>query len=137
MALAGALGRLLTPQFCGLVRQELADAEPGNTTYRRDLSISFERLADLAMRQGAGQEADQWASRALQIRRQLVREEPGRLDFAVELAYVLYLSASIGESSDAGPALAREARSLLEPFEQLGYVTPRALDLLAWARQEP
>jgi tetratricopeptide (TPR) repeat protein len=116
------------------VRQELADAEPGNTTYRRDLSVSFERLADLANRQGESALADQWVSKALEIRRQLVRDEPGRLDFAEELAYTLYLTASIHQSSD--PTLAQEAGSLLEPFERLGYVTPRASALLAWARQE-
>jgi hypothetical protein len=30
----------------------LTELEPGNTTYRRDLSISYERLADLAREAG-------------------------------------------------------------------------------------
>ncbi len=30
------------------IRQGLAEAEPGNTTYRRDLSLSYERLGVLA-----------------------------------------------------------------------------------------
>ena len=116
------------------IRQGLADDEPGSTTYRRDLSVSFERLADLAREAGQGDDARQWVSRALDIRRGLVRDEPGRLDLVVELAYVLYLWAEIG-AEDADPSPAREAIRLLEPFERLGYVTPRALALLAWARQ--
>jgi hypothetical protein len=49
--LAGALQRILTSRFCAL-QQELAGAEPGNTTYRRDLSISYDRLAGLAIQEG-------------------------------------------------------------------------------------
>jgi hypothetical protein len=32
------------------IAQRLADDKPGNTTYRRDLSVSFSKLADLAPR---------------------------------------------------------------------------------------
>ncbi len=117
------------------IAQGLADAEPGNTTYQRDLSISFERLADLAREATQTDDAQQWVSNALDIRRQLARDEPTRLDLAEELAYALYLSSSIGVASGAGSGLAQEAVSLLSPFEQLGYATPRALALLAWARR--
>jgi hypothetical protein len=73
----------------------------------------------------------------LRIRRQLVRAEPSRLDLAVELAYVLSLWAQIGTPGDAGAHAAQEAIGILEPFEQLGYLTPTALNLLTWARQVP
>jgi len=35
------------------IAQALAHDEPGNTTYRSDLSVSFERLADLATEPGS------------------------------------------------------------------------------------
>jgi uncharacterized tellurite resistance protein B-like protein len=117
------------------IRRQLADDEPGNTTYRRDLSISFERLADLAREAGQGDEAARWVSLALAIRRTLVHDEPGRLDLAVELAYVLHLATTTGGSAIDHPAAAREAEQLLERFERLGHMTPRARGLLAWARQ--
>ena len=118
------------------IAQELADAEPGNTMYRRDLSVSFERLADLAVAAGEGERAMQWVSHALKLRRALVRNEPERLDLSVELAYVLYLSTRTGENESAHGTAAREAIQLLEQFERLGHMTPRAGSLLAWARQQ-
>lgn len=36
---------------------DIDDLEPGNTTYRRDLSVSFERLADLARATGQTDQA--------------------------------------------------------------------------------
>ncbi len=112
------------------IRQQLADAEPGNTTYARDLSISFERLADLARQANDRDQAKMWISEALGLRRELARSEPLRLDLAEELAYVLYMSTTIG----ADPASAAgEAARILEPFARLGYVTPRAQALLNWA----
>ncbi|MHB1596378.1 MAG: hypothetical protein ACYCU3_19645, partial [Streptosporangiaceae bacterium] len=112
------------------IAQQLADAEPGNATYARDLSVSFERLADLAAEAGDRDQAKMWGAEALGLRRKVARSEPLRLDLAEELAYALYLSTTIDAdlSSAAG-----EAASLLEPFAQLGYVTPRAQALLDWA----
>jgi hypothetical protein len=130
IALTSVYLRLLTPAFCDLVVQRLADAEPGNTTYARDLSISFERLADLAHAARESDQAQIWASKALAMRRELVRNEPRRLDLAEELAYVLYLSMVVGADPTAAPG---EAVNLLQPFARLGEVTPRAQALLDWA----
>jgi hypothetical protein len=73
-------------------------------------------------------------AKALEIRRQLSRNEPGRLDLAEELAYTLYLAATSLPDPGDNERVRQEARSLLEPFERLGYMTPRASALLAWAR---
>ena len=81
------------------IAQRLAEAEPGNTTYARDLSVSFDRLADLAREAGQEDQAQIWVTTTLDIRRKLVRDEPRRLDLAEELAYVLYLSAISGTPS--------------------------------------
>jgi hypothetical protein len=116
-------------------RAGAGDDEPGNTTYRRDLSVSLNKLADLAREAGQGGEPHQWVTSALELRRRLVRDEPGRLDLAIELAYVLYLSTTTGAVAADDQSAAAEAASLLEPFERLAVVTNDAL--LAWARRTP
>lgn len=111
----------------------MAGAEPGSTTYQRDLSISYDQLFDLAREAGQVEEAKEWVSQALRIRRRLVRAEPGRLDLAEELTYTLYLSTTDAGGGDDLHAK-QEATSLLEPFGRRGPMTPRASALLAWAR---
>ena len=58
------------------IAEELAAADPANTTYRRDLSLSYDNLAELARTAGKSDEADEWASKALAIKRQLNKDEP-------------------------------------------------------------
>ena len=116
--------------------QELADADPANTGYRRDLCVTYNKLAGLAFRNGLDEEAVQWTARALLVRRQLVQAGPERLDFAEELAYALYDSATSGLTGSGAPDAAREIVGILDPFEQRGYLTPQARTLLAWARAE-
>jgi tetratricopeptide (TPR) repeat protein len=119
------------------VREELTELEPGNTTYRRDLSISYERLADLAARVGDLKTARNLVDQAVYLRRALHRLEPQRVDVAVEFAYTLYLSASIGTreaQEHAGEAERNEVRAVLTPFEEDGLLSARGQGLLAWAR---
>ena len=134
--LADALQRLLTPAFCGLLDQELAAAEPGNTTYQRDLSISYNKLADLAVAGGRGEDADRWVSLALERRRGLSGAEPGRLDLAEELSYALYFSTRTGTGRFTERESGQEVEHLLAPFDLLGLMTSRASALLAWALEQ-
>jgi hypothetical protein len=48
------------------IREALAAAEPGNTTYQRDVSVSYQRLADLARQAGDTEEAEALLTRAYQ-----------------------------------------------------------------------
>ena len=64
-------------------------AGPDNPDYRRGLSVSYSKLADLARAAGNTGEADGWIDKALEIRRSLNEIEPARLDFAEEFACAL------------------------------------------------
>ena len=115
------------------------ELEPANTTYRRDLSISYERLADLAHQAGNLEIARDFVDRAITIRRAMHRLEPHRLDVAVEFGYTLYLSALITTSDEqekTGMTRRQELISVLAPFEPAGLLTGRGQGLLAWARGE-
>jgi tetratricopeptide (TPR) repeat protein len=114
------------------------ELEPGNTTYRRDLSISYERLADLPQEAGHFEIARDLVDRAVSVRRAIHRLEPHRVDVAVEFAYTLYLSVLIvflGEQENAGLAEREEIVEVIAPFERAGLLTARGHSLLAWARE--
>ena len=112
--------------------------EQGNTTYRRDLSISYERLADLASRAGELRTARELVDQAVEIRRAIHRLEPHRVDVAVELAYTLYLSAAITAITapdSTAQANREEIIEVLIPFEDTSLLTTRGHALLVWARE--
>ncbi|MGH3928300.1 MAG: hypothetical protein ACRDTT_36475, partial [Pseudonocardiaceae bacterium] len=116
------------------VAEELTELEPGNTTYRRDLSISYERLADLAMWTGDLIIARKFVDQAANIRRAVHELELRRVDVAIELAYALYLSATIAAMearSNGGEAEREEIRQVLTPFEQDGLLSARGHSFLA------
>src|SRR5262249_57469929 len=58
------------------IRQRLAEAEPANTGYQWDLSVSYIRLGDLAVATGNGEEAERLFRQALAIRQRLAEAEP-------------------------------------------------------------
>ncbi|MGH3935913.1 MAG: hypothetical protein ACRDS1_13205, partial [Pseudonocardiaceae bacterium] len=113
------------------IRQDLAEAEPGNTVYQRDLSISYERLGALVDDEPVV--AMEWFTKALALRRALSAQEPERIDLAEELAYCLYLVASADPSQLED--VERGLIDLLSPFEILGAITTRAAAILRWARE--
>lgn len=116
------------------MREELTELEPGNTTYRRDVSVSYERLADLARAAGRSGEANALVETAVQLRYNLHRAEVEREDLAVELAYALYLAITttvLGGSPHERSAIV----DLLVPFEARSVLGPRGTLILQWARQ--
>jgi tetratricopeptide (TPR) repeat protein len=79
--------------------------EPGNTTYRRDLSISYERLADLAREAGRSGDAEALYRQALQVAEELTELEPGnttyRRDLSISYNKLADLAAEAGNLDSA------------------------------------
>ncbi|MGH3869420.1 MAG: hypothetical protein ACRDQ4_25605, partial [Pseudonocardiaceae bacterium] len=115
------------------IAQGLAETEPANTTYQRDLSISYERLAVLADKEQEQAVAAELFTEALIIRRALNAREPKRIDLAQELAVCLRLVAASDHSKLQ--EVERELINLLSPFEISGTITARAAEILHWARE--
>ncbi|MGH3522000.1 MAG: hypothetical protein ACRDU4_04015, partial [Mycobacterium sp.] len=123
--------RLFTQSLA--IREALAAAEPGNTTYQRDLSVSHERMGALAEQAREQAQAAEWFTKALAYRRGLSAREPQRIDLAQELAVCLYLLVESDHSRLE--AVERELIGLLSPFEVTGTITAKAAALLNWARE--
>ncbi|HZN17622.1 MAG TPA: hypothetical protein VFB84_05450 [Micromonosporaceae bacterium] len=116
------------------IAERLAQAEPGNTTYARDLSISYERLGVMARHAEETTEAAGWFTRAAVIRRSLHRNEPYRVDLAEELGVVLWLLTDVLDQAMV-EQLKGEVRTVLVPFEDVGAITPKGTAVLRWARE--
>jgi tetratricopeptide (TPR) repeat protein len=56
--------------------KRLAESDPTNTTWQRDLSMSFERLGDIAVDKGNLPEAQRLFTEALHIRQRLAESDP-------------------------------------------------------------
>ena len=118
------------------VREELTELVPGNTTYRRDVSVSYERLAELVRLEYPDQ-AQSFAARAVAMRRAAHNLDPQREDIAVELSYSLFLSGVIIESVEGAASNIGRAEILatLSPFESRDLLGDRGRALLRWARE--
>ena len=103
--------------------------EPGNTTYRRDLSISYERLADLALAEGRSGDAEELYRQALTVRQELAELEPGnttyRRDLSVSYERLAMIAFESGQVEEARRCLtlALNARRELHQHE------PQRVDL--------
>ncbi|QKW12226.1 hypothetical protein [Verrucosispora sp. NA02020] len=117
-----------------MAHERLAAAEPENTSYARDLSISYERLGDLAHHAEDTETAKALLTTAASIRRALHRQEPNRIDLAEELGVTLAQLSSVVNNDDRA-ALIAETVDVLEPFERAGTLTPKGTAVLRWARQ--
>ena len=98
------------------------ELEPGNTTYRRDLSVSYERLADLALAAGRSGDAEALYRQALQVAEELTELEPGnttyRRDLSISYNKLADLALAAGRSVDA-EALYRQALQVREELTEL------------------
>jgi tetratricopeptide (TPR) repeat protein len=87
------------------ISERLANSDPGNAAWQRDLSISFNKLGDLAVAQGDLLTAASRFSHALAISERLANSDPGNADWQRDL-WVSYwkmadLSKKRGEPSEA------------------------------------
>ncbi|WP_157974703.1 hypothetical protein, partial [Glycomyces dulcitolivorans] len=107
------------------------EAVPGSIQARRDLSISYNKLGDLAQEAGDAENASRYAGSALEIARLVWAQAPGHRVSAELLAFTLYRLASIEQ--DAAETLQLEAAEALEPFATAGTLSALGLQLWQWA----
>jgi tetratricopeptide (TPR) repeat protein len=91
------------------VARELTELEPGNTTYRRDLSVSYDKLADLALAAGRSGDAEALYRQSLAGRQELTELEPGNTTYRRDLSVSYERLGKVAVES----GLAEEARRCL------------------------
>ena len=131
-----SLSNSLVAIFTSPAGWALAAREPENTGYQRDVSLSLNKLGDLAVAVGDRPRAVAYLESAVAHRRSLRDHEPERLDLAEELGTSLYLFATAIDPAAAG-SIRAEARDALRPFDESGLLTPKGQEVLAWAVPDP
>ncbi|MFI9446080.1 tetratricopeptide repeat protein, partial [Streptomyces avermitilis] len=111
------------------IAEGLAAGEPGNTTYARDLSVSYNKLADLAVATGQAAEAERLFRQALTIAEGLAAGEPGNTTYARDLSIsyerLAVLDLSAGRVSEAREQFRRAVGIRRRLYRQ----EPRRIDL--------
>ena len=105
--------------------------DPGSTDFQRGLSVSYERLGDLAGAAGQTGDAERHIDAAVDARTALHQREPRNVALAEELTVTLRQRISIIEQIEPDRSTILTA---LEPLEHQGLLTEKGLAMLAWVR---
>ena len=79
------------------IRERLAKADPGNAGWQRDLSVSYERVGDVLVAQGALADALKAYRDSLAIRERLAKADPGNAGWQVDVAFAYWRLAANGD----------------------------------------
>ncbi|MGA8169587.1 MAG: hypothetical protein WB816_01925, partial [Methylocystis sp.] len=79
------------------VRKRLAEVDPGNAGFQRDLSVSYERLGDLAVAAGDGKAARDYFEKGLTVRKRLAEGDPGNAWYQRDLIISFVKLAGAGD----------------------------------------
>ncbi|MGH7262221.1 MAG: hypothetical protein ACREI9_16415, partial [Nitrospiraceae bacterium] len=111
------------------IAQGLADAEPANTTYQRDLSISYNKLADLAVAAGQGDEARRLFTQALTIAQGLADAEPANTTYQRDLSISYERLAVLADKEQEQVAATEWFATALTIRRALNAQEPQRIDL--------
>jgi len=76
----------------------LAEADPDNAGFQRDLSVSYNRLGDLAVAAGDGKAARDFFEKALAVRKKIAEADPDNAGFQRDLIVSLVKMAASGNA---------------------------------------
>jgi tetratricopeptide (TPR) repeat protein len=103
------------------IREKLAAADPGNSDWQRDLSISHNKIGDVLVGAGRREEALAAYHKALAISEKLAAADPGNTEWQIDLVVSLHRIASAGEAKEVN--LAR-ALSILQRLDAVDALSP-------------
>jgi len=104
------------------------ELDPANAGYKRDLSVSYERLGDLLTREGERAAARRYYEQALGIRERLVELDPANAGYKIDLVVSLTRAGT--------PEALERALAILRGLEQEGRLSPRHAAWIAWIEQK-
>ena len=122
------------------IRKWLAEGDPTNTGWQRDLSVSYERLGDLSVAQGQLEEAAKAYGESLAIAKKLAEGDPTNTGWQRDLAESYWKLADLEEGqNNAGKAMSywKQAFDVLSGIEKRGlHLSPEDRKYLEISRQK-
>ena len=115
------------------IAKALAEADPGNAGWRRDLSVSHNKIGDVLVAQGRLEEAKTAFEASLRIAKALAEADPGNAGWRRDLI-VSYVKMSETFSADAATWL-RRALQIAHDLESTGRLAPRDAWMVADLRK--
>ena len=97
----------------------LTALDPGNTQWLRDLSVSYNKLSDVAVAQGRLDEAARAYGDALAIRKKLAAGDPGNTRWQRDLSYSLFQISKLDAEQKHWPDAIGNAEASLQTDERL------------------
>ena len=130
---------------CRRDTEDSSNGLPANTNYQRDVSVSYNRLADLAVARGEGAQAEELYRKALVIREALARAEPANTgyqrDVSVSYERLANLAVARGEGAQAEElyrkAISRRRAVFVREPDRVDLVEELAVALALSARVLP
>jgi tetratricopeptide (TPR) repeat protein len=124
------------------IRERLAALNPADVQAQRDLSVSYNKMGDLAVAAGERAAAQEWYGKALAIAERLAALVPESLQFADDLAiYCIKLAFARAEQSAEEMQmdvqrvkLLRRAMDVLTPFIASGRAMPRTQQIFDFVK---
>jgi hypothetical protein len=114
------------------IRDRLAQADPGNAGWQRDLSVSYDRVGDVLVAQGNLPEALKSFRDGLAIADRLAQADPGNAGWQRDL--IVSCAKLAGIDQTGAPTFLARAQQIAKQMRQKGQLTPcdqRMLDDLA------
>jgi Flp pilus assembly protein TadD len=123
-----------------VIRKKLAEGDPTNNGWQRDLSVSYVQLGDVAVAQGKLEEAAKAYGESLAIFKKLAEGDPTNTGWQRDLAYSYWRLADLCERwNDDGEAKGywKEAFDVLSGIEKRGlHLSPEDRKYLEILRQK-
>ena len=101
------------------IRQRLAESDPANAAWQRDLSVSFGQLGALASSQGNLPEAQRLFGESLRIRQRLAESDPANAAWQRDLAVSHFKLAHYARASGDDAGFQRQLRECYHVLHQM------------------
>ncbi|TMQ15761.1 MAG: tetratricopeptide repeat protein [Deltaproteobacteria bacterium] len=103
------------------VRKLLAAADATNTTWQRDLSVSYKKLGDVAMSADKLDDARAWFDKALAVHQALVAAHPSSTDLQRDLCTILAEIAQVARDPNEATRYLGDARTIYGRLQRAGF----------------
>ncbi len=103
-----------------MVRKALADKDPANTDWQRGLSVSYDKLGEIAVSAGKLDDARGFYEQAFAVRKALTRKDISNVEWQLDLCGSLAKRSVVARTRTEKVQMLTEARRIYNRLAQAG-----------------